>query len=65
MNNADRDRYKSLYLATDARMRAAEELFNAIPENIYVFPNECVEKYKKWQSSILAHEKAVKEINHE
>jgi antirestriction protein ArdC len=59
----DRDRFKSLWEATDARMRAGEKkLYYCIPA---VEKEESYQKYieasDEHQSAILTHEKAVKE----
>ena len=57
----DRNRYKSLWEATDARMRAAEEVIKQMTTSgCYLSDGR-----KEWQASIAAHEKLRKEMNHE
>jgi len=57
---AERDRFKSLYEATDARMRAAEKF--AICEGCYTV-DHVNDLHKEWKEKIKAHEKVMKEVS--
>ncbi len=61
----DRDRFKSLYLVTDARMRAAEELIQQIDDDNQEGTRRVTDisyygAYQQWKNMILAYDKVIK-----